>query len=367
STPALARSRAVLAREAAASEIKSVTNQTLLDVDAAYWTMVESALAVQAVRQSLNAAEDMFDATQRLYNSRSANNYDLAQAELTLANTRAREQQAWSDYLRASDSLAFLLDMPASSLIVPSGFSELIALDEAPSPAAADALVEHPDYQSAKALNESAGLDNQAGRQGLRPDLTLEAELQFRQSNQVFGYKSFSDSLSSVFDPDISTQRIGLNYTLPLGQRGLKANSRALEAAHKQSTLQLTATANALQGKLSSAKARLEGARINAGYAAEANRLAELSYEKALEQQRGRQVREYELSGQHARLLEARLAYIAALAEIKRAETALLEAQGVLHEKYAERLTRSNVEQWRLSRLQDSGAFSVFLPGGKDL
>ncbi len=365
SSQRLNRSRATLARESAEFDLKSLINQSLLQADDAYWLMVESALGVQVVRESLNAARALVDSTQRLYRGRSANNYDLAQAELSLTNTRAREEQIWSNYVQASDRLALLLNLPADSLIIPDGFSDVVALDETPGKAAENAIRQHPDYLAEKALNERAALDSEAGKQSVKPDLQLELELQLRQSNQVYGYESFGDSLSSVFEPDIFTQRIGLNYQLPFGNRGLKAASRSADAAHRQSGFNLAASHNALQSELNRAQARLEGAQINVAYFAEAERLAALSYEKALDRQRARQVREYELAGQHEQLLNARLAYISALIAVKRAETALLEAQGVLHEEHADRLTRSPIEKWRLSLLQNSGALRIFLPGGK--
>lgn len=361
----LNRNRAILGRESSANDTLALVNQTLLDVDNAWWNLVESALIVQVVRESRLAAEAFFDTTDRLFKARSANNYDLSQAELSLSTSRQREQQAWSAYVSASDALSNLLDKDAGDLIIPEGFGESLGLLETSPESADDAISNHPDYLSQNARAEVARLNSEAGQQGTRPDLSLDAELQMRQSNQVFGYESLGDSLGSVFDPDVTTIKLGVTYSRPLGNRGAEAASQEADAGYRQSRLNLQATSFELQNRLRSAEARLEGALLNAGYLAEASRLAEESYEKALSQQRNRQVREYELAGQHAQLLNARLSFISSLVAVKTARTALLDAQGILHTQYASNLATTPLERLRLARLEGTGSVGLFVPGGE--
>ncbi len=360
----LNKRKADLNRQSASFAIKGVINKTLKQVDTAYWDLVESALAVEAGEESRIAAEKQLASAKRLYSAQSANNFDIAQAEMTMAGSVVSILQIWSNYLKASDQLAVLLDMPANSLIVPEGYSTEVAAVESVSQTSDNAIEQHPDLQAEKFLSELQKIESDAGRNRTAPDLTFNVELGLRQSNLIYGYKSFADSLSSVFDPDISTQSLGLSYSLPLGNRALKAANRASAAGYNQSKFNLQATRNNLDSNLLNAEAGLEAAQQRLLYLTEAFHFAQSSYTKALAQQRRRDVREFELAGQHARLLQARLDYIAALISIKRAETALLEAQGILNQKYASKISTLPVDQKRLSLLQGLGRFEFFLPAG---
>ena len=361
----LNRNRAAAARDASAFETQSLISTTLKSADDGWWNLVEAALAVQAVHDNRVAAEALLASTRRLYDSRSANNYDLSQAELSLAAARQREQQAWSAYVRASDALSRLLDRPAGQLLVPQNFTETLGLTRELPDAGADPITGHPDFQAQQSQNEIARLQRAADQQGLAPDVTLDAQLRLRQSNQVYGYESLSESMTSVFDPDVSTFVLGASFTRPLGNRAAKASAEASDAAARQATLTLQAERQNLSASLTQAEAVLAGARVQLTYRAEASALADSAYERALRQQRRREIKEYELVGLHAQRLSTRLAYISALIAVKKSETALLDARGMLHSHYASFLASGPLERQRLALLGHYGVADWFLPQGE--
>lgn len=360
----LQRTRALSSKEQASHDLRSEVSNTLLSADLAYWDLLESALGLLAIRESTNAAAALNDSTSRLYQARSANNYDRAQADLNLANSKAQSHSLWSRYLSASDRLALLLDLDSSSVIVPQGFAALLGASSTSSEDDTVDLNTHSQYLSQQSAKAILQLDSNAGRQALMPDIQLSAGMALRQSNQVFGYEDFSESLSAVFEPDIVTKNIGLAYTLPIANRGLKAQSRAAEARLKQSSDLLLAKKQGLQSNLINAETALFGAISTVGFSLEAVKLSEQSYVKALEKQRSRQVKEYELAGLHVALIRARLEHINALINVQRAQTRLLAARDQLPEAQAERLANNGFERGRLAMLQELGESQMFLPRG---
>lgn len=360
----LQRTRTISAKQQATHDLRSRVSNTLLAADLAYWDLLESALGLLTVQESMNAAASLSESTLRLYQTRSANNYDRAQTDLTLANTKAQADSQWSRYLSASDRLSLLLNMDSKNVIVPQGFAAMFEMN---SNALLDDTVDlstHSQFQSQQSASAILELDSQSGRQALMPDLQLSAGMALRQSSQVFGYADFSESLSAVFEPDIVTKNIGVAYTLPIANRGLKARSHAAEAKLKQSNDALLAKRHALESNLINAETALLGAVSTVGFSAQAVKLSEQSYTKALEKQRSRQVKEYELAGLHAALVSARLEHIKALINVQRERTRLLAAQDKLPEEQAQRLANNNFERWRLARLQEFGEPQMFLPQG---
>ncbi len=360
----LQRNRAISSREQAIHNLRSEVSNTLLIADLAYWDLLESALGLLTIQESINAAAALNDSTGRLYQARSANNYDRAQADLTLANSKAQSHSLWSQYLSTSDRLALLLDLDSSSVIVPQGFAELLGSSSTSSSDDTVDLTMNSQYRSQQSATAILQLDSNAGRQALMPDLQLSAGMTLRQSNQVFGYADFTESLAAVFDPDIVTKNLAIAYTLPIANRGLKANSRASDARLKQSNDLLLANRHALQSNLINAETALFGAISTVDFSLEAVKLSEQSYAKALEKQPSRQVKEYELAGLHAALVSARLEHISALINVQRAQTRVLAARDQLPEAQAKRLANNDFERWRLAMLQELGESQMFLPQG---
>ncbi len=358
------KQKLALQREASSFEVKALVNNTLKSIDSAYWNLVESALALEAAEQSKLAADEQLKSTKRLFKGRSANNFDLTQSEIAVTQAQQSSIQFWSSYVSASDNMVNLLDLPANSLIIPQGFAAMLVNKEV-SPASVKVGQNHPEID-AKILDTSISeIDSDASRSDTKLDLALTAELGLRQSNAVFGYESLADSLSSVFEPDVSTQKVGLIFTRPIGNRGAQAGNRSALAKQNQSELILQAARNSQESEVQIAKAQLHTAIVLQEHLNTAYHLAFEAYAKAREQQKRRNVREFELSNQLTTLLEANLSHIRALVGIKRAETAVLEAQGVLAQRYGQKITSRDHHNRRLVMQVDDLQSQFFLPGGK--
>ncbi|MDO6461246.1 TolC family protein [Granulosicoccaceae sp. 1_MG-2023] len=331
SPAALSRTLAGAQRQAAAAVFDALKADTLLQAEALYWQLLDRALGLEAALQNERAAQALLDSTNRLYDSRSANNFDQSQARLARADAAQQLQQQWSAYLSASDSLAAFLNLPDDAALIPVGFESALRAPVKAQTAGLDG--QHPDLRAAQAARDASLASQLAASDNLAPALSANAGIELRQSNALYGYESFGDSASSVFDPDIRTLRVGVSFSRPLGNRVNKAALAAADAQLRASEFQLQAVRGQLEAGVPAAQARLEAAVLSLGYMDEALRYAEEVWGKARLQQRSRQIREFELATQLSNLLSARLAHLQAMTNVRQAETALLLAQGRLHSR----------------------------------
>ena len=329
SPAALARTLAGTDRKAAAAAFDSLKADTLLQAESLYWQVLGAALGLEAALQNENAAQALLESTNRLYDNRSANNYDQSQARLARTNAAQQVQTQWSFYLSASDALAAFLNLPDDAVVLPTGFSDELSRPLASRRASLDES--HPALRAAAARRDAASVSQVAASANTAPAVSANAGIEFRQSNAVFGYESFGDSATSVFDPDVRTQRVGLSFSRPLGNRARQAAATAADAQLRAADLQLQATRAQVQAGVPAAEARLRAAVSSLEFANEAVRYAEEVWEKAQLQQRSRQIREFELATQLSNLLTARLSQLQAMTTVRQAETALALAEGRLH------------------------------------
>lgn len=329
----VARTLAGFERKANAAAFDSLAASTLLQGESLYWQVLSAALGLEAALQNEAAAEALLDSTNRLYDNRSANNFDQSQARLARAGAAQQVQSQWSAYLSASDALAAFLNLPDDAVVLPTGFSD--ALSRPPKARKATLNESHPSLRAAQAQHSAASASQVAASANRAPEVTANAAIEFRQSNAVFGYESFGESASSVFDPDVRTQRVGVSFRRPLGNRARSALASSADAQLRAAGLQLQAVRAQVEAGVPAAVARLDAAVVSLGFMTEALRYAEEVWEKAQLQQRSRQIREFELATQLSNLLTARLAQLQAMTTVRQAETALALAEGRLHTRLA--------------------------------
>lgn len=339
-------------------EVEAAINDTLLEVDLVYWDLIRALLSLQATIENRALVEDRLEAVKRRFELREATNYDLAQLRDELARVRNEEERAWNNYVLASDALVQLLDLAATKLVVPKGYQEVIQRvfigpeekTVASNPARLAAIVDV----------EEARLEEAVTSVRKRPDVTALAEAEFSQSNNVFGYESFPESLGNIADPDVISQTYRVEYLYPWGNRAVKAAFRQAQAQRKREQFLLQETVNRLRRQLRDALVELASAAERVNIAARNVELASLAYEKAVSEEQARTVREIEVVTQSVRLLNARLDYIRALAERKQAEAQVLAAMGTLGHVYAERLAQNPLERHRINLLNAIGVLQHF-------
>jgi outer membrane protein TolC len=345
-------------KERAFWDVETAINDTLLEVDVAYWDLIRALLSLQATIENRELVEKRLDVAKRRFELREATNYELAQVEDELARVRGEEERAWNTYVLASDALVRLLDLPATDVLLPKGYQNVIR--RAFIAPREKTILGNPERLAATVNVKQARLDEATNRVRKRPDITVLAEAEFSQSNSVFGYESFGDSLGNVGDPDLITQAYSVEYLYPWGNRAVKAAFRQAEAERKRQQFLLQETENRLSRQLRDAQVELASAAERVSITKRNVELASLAYEKAVAEEQARIVREVEVVSQSVRLLNAQLEHIGALAERKQAEARVLAAIGLLSHVYAERLAQNPLERYRISLLNANGVLQHF-------
>ncbi|MGC1954507.1 MAG: TolC family protein [Gammaproteobacteria bacterium] len=343
-------------------EVETAINDTLLEVDLAYWDLIRALLSLNATIENRALVERRLGVAERRFELREATNYDLAQVQDELARVRGEEERAWNNYVLASDALVRLLDLPATDVLLPKGYQDVIQrVFIAPGE---KTIVSNPARLAATVDVQQARLDEATSAVRKRPDINVLAAAEFSQRNSVFGYESVAESLGNVADPDVITQTYSVDYLYPWGNRAVKAAFRQARAQRKRQQFLLQETENRLSRQLRDAFVELASAAERVGITTRNVQLTSLAYEKAVSEEQARSVREVEVVAQSVQLLNAQLQHIEALAERKQAEAQVLAARGVLGQRYAERLAQNPLERYRISLLNANGVLQYFGSAG---
>ncbi|MGH8611957.1 MAG: TolC family protein [Gammaproteobacteria bacterium] len=343
-----------LGKERAFWDVESIINATLLEVDLGYWDLVNRLLGLRVTIENREGVERLLAQTERLFELQEATNYDKAQIEAEVARVQGEEERAWDAYRVASNALVRLLDLQEDRVILPAGYSHaLVELFPIPQEdAIAWGSTDNPDKAAASVDLRAARIEQQRRAVRVRPDINLVAEAVFRQSNRFFGYDSLGGSIDNVVDPDNVAQTYRLEYLYPWGNRVVKARLAQAQAVRTRQSLVLRATDNGIYRDLNNALVALASANERVAITDRNVQLAEIAYQKALQQQQLRVVTEYEVVEQNKRLLTARLGRIQAQTDRKRAEAGVLAALGIIASTYAKRSSQTEIDRHRLTLLE---------------
>ncbi|MGH8644892.1 MAG: TolC family protein [Gammaproteobacteria bacterium] len=351
-----------LGKERAFWDVESIINATLLDVDLAYWDLINRLLSLRATIENREGVERLLGKTERLFELQEATNYDKAQIEAELARVQDEEERAWDAYRVASNTLVRLLDLAEDRVILPAGYSQALAEPfPIPQEEAADrGSADNPDRAAASVDLKAARIEQQRRAVRTRPDISFVGEAVFQQSNRIFGYESLGESVENAVDPDTIHQTYRLEYLYPWGNRAVKARLGQGQAVTTRQSLVLRATDNGIHRELNSALVALASANERIAITDRNVQLRELAYQKAAQQQQLRVVTEYEVAEQNKRLLNARLAHIQAQTDRKQAEARVLAAIGIIASTYAKRSSQTEIERHRLALLEANGVLRHF-------
>ncbi|MGH9895527.1 MAG: hypothetical protein ACREA0_26790, partial [bacterium] len=115
-----------LGKKRAFWDVESIINTTLLEVDRAYWELVNRLLGVRVTIENREGVESLLGKTERLFELQEATNYDKAQIEAEVARVQGEEERAWDAYRVASNALVRLLDLQEDRVILPAGYSHAL-------------------------------------------------------------------------------------------------------------------------------------------------------------------------------------------------------------------------------------------------
>jgi outer membrane protein TolC len=353
---------AELARDRAFWDVATTVNTTLRDVELGYWRLVNGLLSLETTVTNRERLEQLLARTDRILGQGAATNYDMAQVEAELARVQGQQESAWNEYIVASNDLVRLLNIKQDSLLLPSGYTGPLreAYPIEPDKALAQGSAANPELRAVNFDVRAADLEQQRRTARTRPDVSLQGQARFSQSNRVYGHESFGDSLGNIADPDTISQRYAVNYRYPWGNYPFKARLSQALALTEQQQLQARATDNNIQRDLGNGLAALATAGERIAITESNLKLAELAFQKAVQRQDQREVTEYEIVQQNQRLLTARLDQIRALTDRKQAEVQVLAALGTLRGSYAERMAQTELDRHRLKLLAANGVLQIF-------
>ena len=174
------------------------------------------------------------------------NEYSMNQIDARLASAPGREALAWNGLVAASEALSNLLDGDLHEVLLPVAYQQ--SLEQAPSvdlnAAMRNAMERNADIKRSQALLEESRITLNHRANDVRPDVLLNASVNFGQSNQVFGYSNLGSSLGNIFNPDVRTAVIGVTVRIPIGNQALKAALSQARVGVMQARDQLTQTRN---------------------------------------------------------------------------------------------------------------------------
>ncbi|MGH8644890.1 MAG: TolC family protein [Gammaproteobacteria bacterium] len=168
--------------------------------------------------------------------------------------------------------------------------------------------------------------------------------------------------LAGIGDPDTLNQSYGVSYRYPWGNQAFKARLAQAEGGVEASALSSRSTQNDVVRDVNDALSNLQAARARMQHAERSFEFARRAYNSlARVEESGGPINENELIINIRNLLTAKLAKIAATIDNKRAESRLLQAQGVIAQHYAAMTADRPIERYRLELLSEKGDLQYFL------
>lgn len=267
----LARANANVSEQAFRSQVNTI----LFNVVEAYWELVFGERNLAVTEQSLQLAQDQLERTQAQVEVGMIAPVEETQAEVAVAQRRNELILARNGLANAADNLRALLK--ADSL--PGGWDTALDLTEAPEIAIEQpnfaqsietALSNRPEIATARAQIASRQIEVRATNNALLPSLDVVGGLSFNGigGNEILtqGFPpviigeidgGYGDALGELFGFGFPTWRLGVNFSMPIGNNTAKGNyaqatlnedkaKAELDRVEQQTTLEVRQAARAV-------------------------------------------------------------------------------------------------------------------------
>jgi len=389
-----------LDKERAYWDTKTVVNNTLAQIDFAYWDLVGTIENLRAITENRKLLDTMFGDTKKLLDLNRATDYDMLQVSGQLNSVKEQEEIAWSSFIQASNVLTFLLDDDKDSIFLPAGWSKALGeqLKWKPEDAFKIALENRPELKAQKIGGRSSDVLLQFAKNQVLPDLKYGLNVTFSQNNKPFGFKTWSQSLDSMFGagkegkhivevpvkgvgtpanisqvkqvqkaddtngPDNRVHSHTIAYNWPFRNRAVKANLKDAEASLDQQNLVIDLTENSVEQDVGNAVVNTMSAKEQSDIANDTYKLSVSAYDDAIKLMGAGHMTEFELVSRSRDLLFADLARVSSAITFKKAETELLRAEGILPNVYPGLRSINGLDDVRLKGLASRRALRYFQP-----
>lgn len=326
------------AQERTSWNAKATRNGALNQAMSTYWDMVQAAETARLIGRSRSAVAARLAAQKRLYDSGLNTQYDVLQIEVELANLTGREELAWDQFLTAGRKLQTLMNAPRGEVLIPAPLDDYL---DAP----LDLRLRADVYERAVATHPDvrlSDLDYEVSRANLRfrhnqaqPDLTFTATASLSQNDSAFGYTDPFKSFAALMRPDGANLFFGLRYKIPLGNVPAEAALSRARVEERQAFDRREKARQTVASAVDDAISSLMAAQTQLTRADADRALARQAYQRAADMRDQWLVSEFEVLNRFNDTLNADAAWAQARVSVRRAQTRLLSAQGLLEQEMA--------------------------------
>lgn len=389
-----------LDKERAYWDTKTVVNNTLAQIDFAYWDLVGAIESLRAVTENRKLVEAAHENNKKRLDAGRLLQPDLLQSEAQVASVKEQEEAAWSSFIQASNFLTFLLDDDKDSIFVPAGWTKALSeqLKWKPEDAYKIAGENRPELKAQKIGGKSSDVLLHFAKNQVRPDLKYGLSFTVSQNNKPFGFKTWSQSLDAMVGagksgkhivevpvkgvgtpanlsqvkqvlkaddtngPDNRVHSHTLAYNWPFKNRAVKAGLKEAEASFAQQNFVIDLTENSVEQDVGNAVVNALSAKEQSDIAAETYKLAVSAFDDAGKLLEVGNITVFQFVSHSRDILFADLARINASITLKKAETELLRAEGILPNVYPGMRSINGLDETRLKALASRRALRYFQP-----
>ena len=207
-------------------DVKQATLAQVRSVEEAYWDLQAALVTLDAMEFVLPLVTEVVRIERYRAQSERATHADVARASIQSDQFQQQRLQARNSVVEKELRLRNLMGMEVVDgvRLVPVDLPtrEAFTLDHAS--AVANAIENRPDLVRQRLGVRIRELEYDVARNGLRPQLDLQAIYRTSGIGQ-----QLDDSLQQMSDFQYSTWTLGLTFSVPLGNRAAKSNLRAVE------------------------------------------------------------------------------------------------------------------------------------------
>ncbi len=341
-------------------------NNILTQVDLSYWNLVQSLQQLRVTIQNQWATSKQYRNAKRLFGLKRMTRLGMEQMEAERARTRVQVEMQWNAVINASHALAVLTegeqDRVGQFLLLPAGFQDrlkrFLPVDQAQ--AINIGLERNPLLMVNDFAVQTSELEYNYRRNQTRPDLAASVSYSEKQDNSIYGYNQLEKSLSHIHNPDSRSNSASVNYNYPVRKRYVRAGRDLAEAAKNISELNRQSVVDTISKGVSDALSDLYSSKKRLEMARSSQRLAGAALKKAQGQLEIGNIKELELILKRRDLLNAHLSAVSAAVDVKKAETALLSAQGILPEALPGTTATNEFDRYRIQKLVNNNTVPYF-------
>lgn len=207
-------------------EVTQATLAQLRSITDAYWKLHAAMIALQSVESVLPLADEVVRIEQLRLESQRSIYMDVARASVNLENLKRQRSQAQLNVVQREYDLRQLLGLPSSdgTLLTPIDTPSQLKANFDVATLVQTAYSRRPDLNRRRARREEQEWRLVAARNGKLP------QLDFRALTRTSGLNSqLDDSLSQMSTFNYTDWTLGLEFSMPLGNRRAKADVESAE------------------------------------------------------------------------------------------------------------------------------------------